>query len=122
VATSEKRALSTKSVSNSDVLIAGGGPAGCVAGILLAREGIRTTILEKAPPGYHKICGDLLGARSLQFLDGLNIHWTSKQDQGLLIEGIQVHDDKGLKSVAYLEREPGKDPVGSTLRRDLLDR
>ena len=128
MATSAKRVLSgragpsAKSVSTSDVLIAGGGPAGCIAGILLAREGIRTTILEKAPPGYHKICGDLLGARSLQFLHGLNIDWMSMQGQGLLIEGIQVHDEKGLKSVAYLEREPGKDPVGKTLRRDLLDR
>ena len=112
---------STQSISNSDVLIVGGGPAGCVAGILLAREGIRTIILEKAPPGYHKICGDLLGGRSLLFLDGLNIDWTSKQDEGLLIEGIQVHDEKGLKSVAYLEQKPGKDPVGTTLRRDLLD-
>jgi geranylgeranyl reductase family protein len=112
---------STQAVSTSDVLIVGGGPAGCVAGILLAREGIRTTILEKAPPGYHKICGDLLGARSLQFLDGLNIGWTSKQAEGFPIEGIQVHDETGLKSVAYLEREPGKDPVGTTLRRDLLD-
>jgi geranylgeranyl reductase family protein len=113
---------SAKSISNSDVLIAGGGPAGCVAGILLAREGIRATILEKTSPGYHKICGDLLGARSLQFLDALNIDWTSKQDEGLAIEGIQVHDENGLKSVAYLEREPGRDPVGATLRRDLLDR
>jgi len=112
---------SAECVSTSDVLIVGGGPAGCVAGILLAREGIRTTILEKAPPGYHKICGDLLGTRSLQFLEGLNIDWPSKQAEGLLIEGIQVHDEKGLKSVAYLEREPGRDPVGITLRRDLLD-
>jgi len=113
---------STKSISTCDVLIVGGGPAGCVAGILLAREGIRTTILEKASPGYHKICGDLLGARSLHFLEGLKIDWAPKQEEGLPIEGIQVHDEEGLKSVAYLEREPGRDPLGTTLRRDLLDR
>jgi geranylgeranyl reductase family protein len=108
-------------VSTSEVLIVGGGPAGCVAGILLARKGIRTTILEKTHSGHRKICGDLLGARSLQFLDALNIEWPSKQAEGLPIEGIQVHDEEGLRSIAYLEREPGKDPVGITLRRDLLD-
>ena len=109
-------------VTNTDVLIVGGGPAGCVAGILLAREGIRATILEKNPPGHRKICGDLLGSRSLQFLEGLRIDWTGKQAEGLPIEGIQVHDEKGLKSVAYLEKKSGKDPVGITLRRDRLDR
>ena len=109
------------SVSKSDVLIVGGGPAGCVAGILLAKAGIRAAILEKAAPGYRKICGDLLGPRALQFLDAMQIDWRSKQAEGHMIEGIQVHDEKGLKSVAYLEKKPGKDPVGITLRRDLLD-
>ena len=107
--------------ANTDVLIVGGGPAGCVAGILLAREGIEVTILEKNAPGHRKICGDLLGSRSLQFLDGLQIDWTTKQAEGLPIEGIQVYDEKGLKSVAYLEKRPGEDPVGITLRRDRLD-
>ena len=104
-----------------DVLIVGAGPAGCIAGILLAREGIQATILEKNPPGHRKVCGDLLGSRSLQFLDGLKIDWTTKQAEGLPIEGIQVFDEKCLKSVAYLEKKPGKDPVGITLRRDRLD-
>ncbi len=111
-----------KPVTESHVLIVGGGPAGCVAGILLAREGIPAVLLEKNPPGYHKICGDLLGPRSLQFLNELRIGWPSMQKEGLTIEGIQVHDEKGLKSVAYLEKEPGRDPVGITLRRDLLNR
>jgi geranylgeranyl reductase family protein len=109
-------------VTDTDVLIVGGGPAGCIAGTLLAREGIQATILEKNPRGHHKICGDLLGSRSLQFLDGLKIGWMAKQAEGLPIEGIQVFDEKCLKSVAYLERKPGKDPVGITLRRDHLDR
>ncbi len=109
------------SVSEQDVLIVGGGPAGCVAGILLARAGIRSTILEKALPGYHKICGDLLGTRSLECLDSMQIDWGSKRAEGLAIEGIQVHDEKGLKSAAYLELEAGKDPLGLTLRRNLLD-
>jgi geranylgeranyl reductase family protein len=110
-----------QAASESDVLIVGGGPAGCVAGILLARQGIRATILEKELPGHRKICGDLLGARSLQFLEALRIDWASKRQEGFPIDGIQVHDEKGLKSVAFLEREPGKDPVGVTLRRDGLD-
>ena len=108
--------------TNTDVLIVGSGPAGSVAGILLAREGIEVTILEKNAPGHRKICGDLLGSRSLHFLDGLQIDWTTKQAEGLPIEGIQVYDEKGLKSVAYLEKRPGKEPVGITLRRDRLDR
>jgi geranylgeranyl reductase family protein len=109
-------------VTDTDVLIVGAGPAGCIAGILLAREGIRASILEKNPPGHRKVCGDLLGSRSLQFLDSLQIDWRAKQAEGLPIEGIQVFDEKGLKSVAYLEKKPGKDPVGITLRRDRLDR
>lgn len=112
---------SHKGVAETDVLVVGGGPAGCVAGILLAREGIRTTILERHPPGYRKVCGDLLGSRSLQLLETLRIDWRTKQTEGFPIEGIRVYDEKGLKSVAYLEKKPGKDPAGITLRRDRLD-
>lgn len=111
----------TQAASESDVLIIGGGPAGCVAGILLARQGIGTTILEKELPGHRKICGDLLGARSLQFLETLRIDWAAKREEGFPIEGIQVHDERGLRSVAFLETQPGKDPVGITLRREGLD-
>jgi len=113
--------LATPSGSTSDILIVGGGPAGCVAGILLAREGIRVTLLEKNPPGHRKICGDLLGPRSLEFLDALQIGWIAKQAEGLRIEGIQVHDERGLKSVAYFDQKEGETPLGITLRRDHLD-
>ena len=113
--------MATPSGSVSDILIVGGGPAGCVAGILLAREGVRVTLLEKNPPGHQKICGDLLGPRSLEFLDGLGIGWASKQAEGLRIEGIQVHDERGLRSIAYFDQKEGEIPLGITLRRDHLD-
>lgn len=112
---------SSKGVADTDVLVVGGGPAGSVAGILLAREGIETTILERSPPGHRKICGDLLGSRSLQFLDALHIDWRTMQAEGFSIEGIRVYDEKGLKSAAYVEKKPAEYPAGITLRRDRLD-
>ncbi len=117
-----KSGPSNRARADLDVLIVGGGPAGCAAGILLAREGIRTTLLEREPRGHHKICGDLLGVRSLRILETLDIGWASMVRDGWPIEGIQVLDEKGLKSVAYLSDKSAPDPVGVTLKRDRLDR
>ena len=41
----------------TDVLIAGGGPAGICAGILLARRGLKTVVLEKRSYPVNKVCG-----------------------------------------------------------------
>lgn len=102
----------------TDVLIVGAGPAGSCLGMLLARAGYRTTILESRPRGHHKVCGDLLGPRSLGLLQSLELGWTNDGPTGHGIRGILIHDEKGLKSSAWLG---GETAWATTVRRDLFD-
>ena len=114
--------MGSLSVLDSDVLVVGAGPAGCAAGILAARQGFRVNILERNPPGHHKVCGDLIGPRALQLLQTLEIGWPAMEREGLPIQGINVYDDRRLKSSARFQVDRAEHAWAVTLRRDLLDR
>ena len=43
-----------------EVLILGGGVAGCAAAIALARKGQSVTLIEREPTPRHKVCGEFL--------------------------------------------------------------
>ncbi len=51
-----------------DVVIAGGGPAGALAALILARAGVRVRVFERARFPRHKLCGDTLNPGALAVL------------------------------------------------------
>lgn len=51
-----------------DVVIAGGGPAGALAAIILARAGASVRVFERARFPRHKLCGDTLNPGALAVL------------------------------------------------------
>lgn len=56
---------------STDILIAGGGLAGLVSGIHLARKGLPVTIIEKEPYPRHKVCGEYISNEVLPYLQWL---------------------------------------------------
>jgi geranylgeranyl reductase family protein len=58
---------------DTDIIIAGGGPAGSATAIHLARAGIGVIVLEKARFPRDKICGDFVGPVGLVELDALGV-------------------------------------------------
>ncbi|MFZ4434412.1 MAG: FAD-dependent oxidoreductase, partial [Microthrixaceae bacterium] len=60
-------------VTQRDVLVIGGGPAGAAAAIVAAEAGARVTVFEKGLPGRDKICGDGLTPRAVAALDELGV-------------------------------------------------
>ena len=52
----------------TDVVIAGGGPAGALAAIILSRQGARVRVFERARFPRHKLCGDTLNPGALAVL------------------------------------------------------
>ena len=56
-----------------DVLIAGAGPAGSIAALLLARAGLRVRLLDRATFPRDKLCGDTLNPGALDILRRLGI-------------------------------------------------
>ena len=83
-----------------DVAIAGAGPAGAVAAVVLARAGARVQLLDRAAFPRQKLCGDTINPGATQLLqrlglaDGLRLH-------GLPIDGMIV---TGLFGVAVQGR------------------
>jgi flavin-dependent dehydrogenase len=51
-----------------DAVIIGGGPAGSMAGLLLARAGWSVALVERAPFPRRKVCGEFLSATNLSLL------------------------------------------------------
>lgn len=56
-----------------EVLILGGGVAGCAASIALARKGRSVTLIEREITSRHKVCGEFLSGEALEDLHALGI-------------------------------------------------
>jgi flavin-dependent dehydrogenase len=62
---------------HDEVLILGGGVAGCAASIALARKGRRVTLIEREPAPRHKVCGEFLSGEALEDLAALAVDISS---------------------------------------------
>jgi 2-polyprenyl-6-methoxyphenol hydroxylase-like FAD-dependent oxidoreductase len=58
---------------NPDLLIAGGGPAGMMAGLLFARAGVKTLVLEKHGDFLRDFRGDTVHPSTLELMDELGL-------------------------------------------------
>ena len=54
-----------------DLIVIGGGPAGCSAAITAAESGARVLLLERSTFPRHKVCGEFVSAEALGLLDSL---------------------------------------------------
>ncbi len=60
-------------MSQDEVLVLGGGVAGCAASIALARKGRRVTLIERELAPKHKVCGEFLSGEALEDLHALGV-------------------------------------------------
>jgi flavin-dependent dehydrogenase len=74
-----------------DVLIAGAGPAGSLAGTILARAGLRVLIVDRETFPRDKLCGDTLNPGAVRLLESLNLRGgpltTARPLAGMLLSG-----------------------------------
>jgi 2-polyprenyl-6-methoxyphenol hydroxylase-like FAD-dependent oxidoreductase len=88
--------------------VVGGGPAGLVLGLILARAGVPTTVLEKHGDFLRDFRGDTVHASTLTLLDELGL---GEQFAGLpprWVDQLTVQLDSGDYGVANLSRLPGR--------------
>ena len=87
--------------------VVGGGPAGMVLGLLLARCGVPTTVLEKHADFLRDFRGDTVHASTLTLLDELGLGPAFAALPARYVTSIQVALDSGVYPFADLTRLPG---------------
>ena len=98
-----------------DVLIAGAGPAGAIAALVLARAGVRVTVFDRATFPRDKLCGDTLNPGALTILRRLGIAHVAQG--GLPIDGMIVTGEPNVR----VEARYGAAIVGRAMTRRVLD-
>jgi 2-polyprenyl-6-methoxyphenol hydroxylase-like FAD-dependent oxidoreductase len=88
-------------------LVVGGGPAGLVLGLLMARAGVEVTVLEKHPDFLRDFRGDTVHASTLTLLDELGLGERFAALPQRRIERARVQLDSGITEFADLRRLPG---------------
>jgi flavin-dependent dehydrogenase len=61
-------------ISGKKIIIAGGGLAGLIAAIRLARKGYDCTLIEKKTYPFHRVCGEYISNETVDFLKRENLY------------------------------------------------
>src|SRR5687768_18025473 len=88
-------------------VVVGGGPAGMVMGLLLARAGIEVTVCEKHADFLRDFRGDTVHASTLTLLDELGLGQRFAALPQRRIDRLQIELEGGTAVVAALSRLPG---------------
>src|SRR5215216_1221216 len=94
--------------TKTECCVVGGGPAGLVLGLILARAGVRTTVLEKHADFLRDFRGDTVHASTLTLLDELGLGTEFEALQPRWIKRFRVQLDSGTYGVADMTRLPGR--------------
>jgi len=99
----------------ADVLIVGAGPAGSVAGIVLARAGVRVCLVDRAMFPRDKLCGDTVNPGTLARLRRLGVDG-GLDARALRVDGMRVTGESGdVIDGRYPRGQSGR----AIVRRDL---
>src|ERR1044072_1515049 len=88
-------------------LVVGGGPAGLVLGLLMARAGVETTVLEKHGDFLRDFRGAPAHAWTLTRLDELGLGERFAALPQRRMESVQVQLDQGFAKFGDMRRLPG---------------
>jgi 2-polyprenyl-6-methoxyphenol hydroxylase-like FAD-dependent oxidoreductase len=110
-----QQTLTARAQMADDVIVVGAGPAGTIAAIVLARAGVRVTVLDRARFPREKLCGDTINPGTLAILRRLSLEPLASS--GLPVDGMIVTAESGVR----VEGRYAPGVQGRALRRSELD-
>ena len=91
----------------TDVCIVGGGPAGMMLGLLLAKVGIRVLVLEQHRDFEREFRGEVLMPRFMQMLDALNLYQYFGEFHHIRLQAAEMFfQDKLVGKIDFKEIAP----------------
>src|SRR4051812_44310516 len=109
-------------MSDVDCCIAGGGPAGMMLGLLLARAGVKVTVLEKLGDFLRDFRGDTVHPSTLRLLDELGLGERFARLPFHRIQDMRIDIDGVTVTVGHLRHIPGRHKyVAMVPQWDFLD-
>ena len=105
-------------IFETEILIIGGGPAGCASAIELARAGRNVTIIDKADFPRDKCCGDGLTTDALRILERMGLKPTSVSNWNNIMN-VVIHSPSG--NVIELPLPKGQGQYAAIVPRLELD-
>ena len=106
--------MAEKVRADADVVLAGAGPAGTVAALVLARAGARVIVFDRARFPRRKLCGDTVNPGALALLRRLGLGAAAGS---WVIPGMVVTGDRGLR----ITGDYGDGITGRAILREQLD-
>src|SRR5262245_60012610 len=108
----------------TDVVIVGAGPAGASTAILLAKAGLRVTLLDRARFPRAKACAECLSPQASRILDRFGVLDTLVRSSAALLDGMAVRAPDGTWLVGEYGALPKHVPYRAralAVRRERLD-
>ena len=103
-----------------DVIIVGGGPAGCSAAARLAASGVRVVLLEKSRMPRQKLCGEFITPECFPTLERLGVMGRLVAEGAQKINRLSLVALNGRRVEAPVSEISGK-PYALSLSRARLD-
>lgn len=103
-------------------VVAGGGPAGMVLGLLLARGGVEVTVLEKHGDFLRDFRGDTVHPTTLELLDELGVGEEFAKLPARRLDQVELPIGGTMQTIATLDHLPGRHKyIAMVPQWDLLD-
>jgi len=104
-----------------DVIVVGGGPAGCSAAYFAAQAGFHVLLLEKSGFPRDKVCGDGVSPRALAILDRIGISGPIETEAARRITEVIVSSPNGAVMRSRIPHVDGFRDYGIVLPRKVFD-
>ena len=106
-------------IDTHDAIVIGAGVAGGAMAILLAREGRRVAVVERATFPRRKVCGEFMSATSVPVLEGLGVADAWRERAGPPVHRVSLY--AGERVIDAPMPRAGSEAHGRALGRDVLD-